>query len=279
MTDRERVVSFGPRGSLVGILTQPPSGVPTAALLLLNAGLLQRSGPCRLHVRLARRLAGQGVTTLRFDLAGLGDSVRRGAGAGADAEMQDDVRNALEVLRESAGPLPLVAGGLCSASDLAFTVALSDDRITGLLQLDPWVHPTPMYHLRRYGPSLLRPATWLRVATGGVSLRRALGVANDAAPAPQQIDPLARPFPSRAWVGDGYRRLMARGVRALCIHSGLRWHYCNYAGQLRAAHPSVPFGDRLREIYLAGADHLFSEQRHQARVVDEIGRWIAASAA
>jgi hypothetical protein len=262
-------------GGLVGILTQPVGSDPVAALMLLNAGLLHRSGPCRLHVRLARRLAYQGVATLRFDLSGLGDSVRRGSGAGADADMMDDTRQALDALGDAVGPLPLAAGGLCSASDLAFKSALVDDRITGLLQLDPWVHPTPRYYLRRFGPSLLRPATWLRVVTGGVSLRRAIGATTDAAPAEEAIDPLARPFPTRSWVGEGYRRLLERGVRALCIHSGLPWHYCNYAGQLRAAHPTVPFGDRLREIYLEGADHLFSAQRVQVRVVEEVGRWLA----
>ncbi|MFP2897131.1 hypothetical protein [Corallococcus sp. 4LFB] len=80
---RERICTFGPEQSLVGILTEPdPAKVlPEApAVVLSNVGLNHHVGPYRLWVELARQLAGRGITTLRFDLSGLGDSRPRREG-------------------------------------------------------------------------------------------------------------------------------------------------------------------------------------------------------
>src|SRR5690606_23743533 len=74
---RESAVLFGPTRSLVGVVTEPAAGSarPDApAVLILNSGLVHRVGPKRLHVRLARRLAGLGFTCMRIDLSGIGDS-------------------------------------------------------------------------------------------------------------------------------------------------------------------------------------------------------------
>ena len=65
---------FGPDEQLVGILTHPEAASSTA-VTILNAGVLHRIGPHRLHVLLARRLAELGFHALRLDLGGIGDSV------------------------------------------------------------------------------------------------------------------------------------------------------------------------------------------------------------
>ena len=77
---KEQVCQFGPGDNLLGILTTPDEdkkvdGAPIA--IILNAGIVHRIGPFRLHVDLARKLANLGFTTLRLDLSGLGDSQAR----------------------------------------------------------------------------------------------------------------------------------------------------------------------------------------------------------
>ena len=78
---RERALTFGP-ANLVGILTQPDPdvAVPDApAVVILNSGILHRAGASRMYVQVARTLAEEGMTSLRFDFSGIGDSeVRRG---------------------------------------------------------------------------------------------------------------------------------------------------------------------------------------------------------
>src|SRR5688572_9512999 len=76
---RDEALRLGPDGQLVGILSHPAGGrarTPHApAVIVLNAGVLHRVGPHRLHVSLTRRLAVQGFASVRLDLGGIGDSV------------------------------------------------------------------------------------------------------------------------------------------------------------------------------------------------------------
>ncbi len=77
---RERPVTFGTSGGLMGVLTEPsPScerrGAPT--LLSWNVGINHRVGPYRILVDLSRDLAARGFASLRFDLSGRGDSEPR----------------------------------------------------------------------------------------------------------------------------------------------------------------------------------------------------------
>ncbi|NNF65268.1 MAG: alpha/beta hydrolase, partial [Acidimicrobiia bacterium] len=71
----EQIIYFGENRNLLGILTVPDHPRPDApTIVLLNAGLLHRVGPNRLHVAVARRLAAKGYSSFRFDMAGVGDS-------------------------------------------------------------------------------------------------------------------------------------------------------------------------------------------------------------
>src|SRR6185436_6886506 len=85
---RDEAVRLAPEGQLVGILSYPPGAQPAArsdtlspatpaapAFIILNAGVLHRVGPHRLHVILARRIAASGLPSLRLDLGGIGDSI------------------------------------------------------------------------------------------------------------------------------------------------------------------------------------------------------------
>ena len=61
-----------------GILSRPSHDcVSDVCVVLFNAGFIHRSGPFRLHARLARALAASGVTTFRYDAAGVGDALVR----------------------------------------------------------------------------------------------------------------------------------------------------------------------------------------------------------
>jgi alpha/beta superfamily hydrolase len=75
----DRAIMFGVEKSLIGIVTQPvsaPSG-EHLAIVILNTGIIYRTGHNRMYVTLARTLAKAGHTVLRFDMSGIGDSDNR----------------------------------------------------------------------------------------------------------------------------------------------------------------------------------------------------------
>ena len=277
MTCRERAVSFGEGGALSGILTSPVAGSQARhAVLLLNAGLLPHVGPVRLYTRLARALASDGAATLRFDLRGLGDSAPRASSRGAEEDAIDDTLAAIAFLQQATGMPSCLAGGLCSASDNAFRAALRTEAITGLIQLDPWVHATVKFKVRRYGPALFRARAWRNVLVGRTSLLEPFSskVSEEQSGQPADLDPNERAFPPRQWVEASYAQLIARGVRILSAFSGGPYHYYNYQGQLRDAYPGARFGTLLTERYFESGDHLFSQEAQHRETLACIVDWL-----
>ena len=113
----ERAITFGRSHTLVGIVNEPGEnkGAETLpAVILVNAGLLNRSGPHRLYVTLARTLAERGFLSLRFDHSGLGDSDTRPDHLTYAAGVVSDTRLAMDYLEETYGVESFVLGGLCS---------------------------------------------------------------------------------------------------------------------------------------------------------------------
>ncbi len=161
---RERIVRFGVRDGLAGILSVPRQ--PRAAaphVVLVNAGIVHRVGPNRLYVDTARRLSALGFTVLRFDLSGLGDSESATSGTSVSGSAIEDLRRALDYLESSRQAHRFVVGGLCAGADYSLMAAFDDPRIVGTILIDPTVARTRrskiIHHLRR----LQHLATWWQV--------------------------------------------------------------------------------------------------------------------
>ena len=91
----ETVLPISHDNHLVAVLSRPALARDRPAVIILNAGVLHRVGPHRLHVALARRLAARGLPALRIDLAGVGDSPGRGDGGSFRASAVADTRAAM----------------------------------------------------------------------------------------------------------------------------------------------------------------------------------------
>ena len=134
---KEIPVAFGPDQSLVGVVAAPTGGddVPIACLLL-NVGANHRIGPRRINVKLARQLAECGVSSIRFDLSGLGDS---GPARGAEhflTQAVHDLQAAMNLVETMLGIRRFVVIGLCSGATHGMALALADARVIGLLLFD-----------------------------------------------------------------------------------------------------------------------------------------------
>lgn len=272
----ERVATFGADRALVGVLTLPQSSTPNApALVLLNAGVVHRVGPNRLHVTLARRLAECGYPVLRFDLAGLGDSgARHTAGTLVDAAVRD-TREALDYVERALGTRRFVVFGICTGAQHAFEAASADSRVVGALMVDGYAYRTVGYWARHYGRRMLRAESWLNVVKGrndvGRAVRRWFGA---RPPAREQPKPELFAFPSRSQIAKRLRQLADRGVALRFIYTASWEPYYNHASQFNAMFGWRGADSRVCADYLDECDHTFTLLGQQAELVRLVRDWL-----
>lgn len=158
----ETICNFGDDNGLFGILTSPDKDVeiPDApVVIILNAGIIHRVGPFRIHVDIARMLAAQGCSTLRIDLSGLGDSAPRTGKIATEGRAMLDVRDAMDFLETKLGTRKFVLIGLCSGAFEAHRIAVQDERVIGTVLMDGIVFPTFGFWLRNQ-KRFFKPRFW-----------------------------------------------------------------------------------------------------------------------
>ncbi len=136
---REEPVRFGADNALFGILCRPARPRADApAFILLNRGLNAHIGWRRVSVEQARRFAAVGITTLRFDVAGLGES-RDEVGRPANLIYSDlllpDILAAVDLM-VARGHARIALTGVCSGAYMALSAAHADPRITDVVAVN-----------------------------------------------------------------------------------------------------------------------------------------------
>lgn len=265
----DQIVQFGPQDRLVGVLSGAalPASAPT--LVLPSAGLLPRTGPFRLHVELARRLAQRGVRTFRFDVPGVGEAPRLPGLGPPEATLA-----ALDHLALAYGCRQFAVGGLCSAADAGWHVALADPRVRAVVMLDGISFVGPWFHFARWARLMRRPARDWPGLVGRWWGRNRPGL-SAAAPTLDMGD--YREWPSRASAQRQFADMLARNVRSLWIYTG------GYAD--RFLHPrqfAWSFGaavndERVAMHYWPDCDHNFYDRTHRDRLLDTMENWLIAT--
>jgi exosortase A-associated hydrolase 1 len=154
---------------LIGIAAIPETSSPIGVIIVVG-GPQYRSGSHRQFTLLARDLANDGISSLRFDYRGMGDS----EGSQRNFEtVDDDIRAAIEAMLETIpGVRQIVIWGLCDAASAALYYAHTDPRVSGLVLLNPWVHSEAgagrarlkHYYLARF----LQRSFWIKLFSGKV---------------------------------------------------------------------------------------------------------------
>lgn len=278
---RERAVMFPEAApSLVGIHTRAIRlRTQSPAIVLLNAGLLPRTGPNRLYVTLAREMAAIGFDSLRFDGSGIGDSTPRSSGESYRQSALRDVADALAFLAKEGGYTSFILVGLCSGADLAVRAALADERIVGLVLLDG----LPYSNVRsRVNDELLRVARamadgrWRKLVLRGGVIRKALGrvvttnAKKTARPSAMVVEG-RRDVPPLDEARATLAALARRKVTILAVFTEGRGY--NYPGQFSDLFPHLD-RDAVSVIQIAGADHTFSLCATQDSVIAVVRNWI-----
>lgn len=267
----ERAIRVGPNRKLCGIWTQPETDRRAdLAVVFLNAGLLHKVGPYRMNVDLARRLATDGVSSLRFDFGGLGDSPTTDPTLDYATRCRTELSATMDQL-EAEGRRRFIVVGLCSGAVNAHRIATSDPRVAGVVALDGFAWPTPGFYLRHYGPRALQPSRWVRFAERNIP---ALNAPSDEPERPVLFE---EEFPERADVAKDMRRLVRRGCRMLYIYTGGVEEYLNYRGQLHDCFRDVDFQGMLDVEYYPDADHTYTMLSQRRRMFARVEAWLRRS--
>ena len=164
----EIAVQFACEGEqLAGIVSLPETSSGYGVVVIVG-GPQYRIGSHRQFVLLARELASNGVTVIRFDYRGMGDS----SGPLRDFnDIDSDLRAAIDALQKTDTRIKrVVLWGLCDAASAALFYANKDHRVAGLAIANPWVRTdageAKAYLSHYYRARVFDPALWKKVIRG-----------------------------------------------------------------------------------------------------------------
>jgi hypothetical protein len=262
---REAAFRFGRARHLVGIDGVPAPVGDAVGVILLNAGLVHRIGPFRMHVELTRRLNALGYPTLRLDLSTIGDSAATGESQTRNQQICADVEDAMALLRQQAGCQRFVLVGLCAGADKAHTVARdpqSHEKVSGAIFLDGFAYRTLGFKLRHYLPRVLDPRRWwrrlVRKLNPGVQENPAFAVA----PLPREV------------VSADLKGMVERGLKLCFVYTGGINMYFNHQRQFRECFGPVMASPAVSASYLEEIDHTYALTGDRQRLVDHIDQWL-----
>lgn len=173
---KETPVVFQCHGDqLTGIIHQADMSDRLGVLLVVG-GPQYRVGSHRQFVLLARELAANGIPVMRFDYRGMGDAEGK---ARTFAAVEEDIRAAMATFYQACPNLPgVVIWGLCDAASAALFYGYQDERVKGLVLLNPWVFTeqgaAKTYLKHYYLQRLLSPDLWRKVFGLRFDYRRSL---------------------------------------------------------------------------------------------------------
>lgn len=267
----ERPLFLGPDERMLGILAGPEA-VPTIGspiVLLINAGLVHRVGPNRLNVNIARTLAANHFSSIRFDMSGIGDSDRSAVERSYIDQSITDIVEAMDTLQRQTGVDEYVVIGLCTGAYNALEAASADPRVRGCVLIDGYAYPTARFTITRQTKRILQLWRWKRY------LVRRLGLSGSADPKTQPDDVLV--FQPEDMGKDEFARridsLTARGTYIHFVYTGFGPQPYNYESQLRAAFPGFD-RDHISVLYIPDATHTFTLPTHREQLVQSIVTWM-----
>lgn len=277
---QEQNLVFGPGGQLVATITRPPAGRAIAGspvVLLTNAGVIPRYGPRRINVKLAQRLAALGITSMRFDLGGIGDSARHSGDRPQMEQWVMDTRAAMDGAEAHLGPSRFAMIGLCSGAEVAYRTALVDARITGVVLWDLYAYPTVRSRLMALAYRAGR-ATPARLAH---KLRSLLKSLLGTVPGPderslQEMEP--QKVPPIHEFANGLRTLLSRHCAVNVMFCGTQPAWYTYPGQFRDAFERFGEVARIECQMLRDVDHMLTLRHSQEHFVLSIEEWIQRTA-
>ncbi len=308
---REEAVSFSAGGlTLHGVLCEPAPGQVAGGaggngkpahrrgVVMLNAGAIRRVGPNRLYVEMARAWAARGITSLRVDLSGLGDSTGEDpVGARLYSMISvPEAQAAVRHLREYRAFPAVTVMGLCSGAFVSFHAALADPTVDSTVLINPqlffWKEGTSLDVARRtsyqatrhYRQSVWKRESWAKLLRGDVDIPRVARLLGTrvADVARDQVSPLLEMVRApQDEVLTAFRATVARRIDTYLVFCssdpGLDNIQAHLGRGLRRLGPPGPQDGKVAMDIIEGPDHTFTPLWSHARLMDLLTRHLAGS--
>lgn len=259
---------------LFGIRTSAVDHHGPIGMVILNAGMVSNAGPYRMSVDIADTAAGLGLTTIRLDQSGKGESPARSQMTPAEAAFAD-FDDACEHLQQL-GITKIILAGLCSGATDALRIAANRDNVIGLILLDGIVGPNLRWRWDRLADAVgVKLGRLKRAASLG--LGRTFRILEERRSARAAAGSYEIVMDNRSWeiaeFRQAYLDVLERNVEILSIFSGAFYPY-SHLGQLSGFLAGAADLSGLQELHFADSDHLFSLATHRERLVNTIKEWI-----
>lgn len=275
---QERTLILGDERHLVATLTELPAGSspPPCVVILTNSGVIPRTGPHRMNVHLARQFAAMGIPSIRFDLSGLGDSLRHSSPRPVMAQWVADTRAVMDLAERHFHCPRFAMIGFCSGAEVAHLVALEDPRMRAALLWDLYAYPTLRsrlhtiaYRMQRAGVLGLAQKSIQRAQTlaGRVVGRKA------HTPPPKAPSAVPSSVPPKEVFAQRIQTLVGQGVE-LCFAYALQPEWFNHPGQFQRMFSGWAFARLVSFQHLDRCDHLLTQQSSQTAFSHMTMRWM-----
>ncbi len=161
----EKAVVFQCENNKLTGIIHKSDAMAKIGVLIVVGGPQYRVGSHRQFVLLARALAEAKIPAMRFDYRGMGDSEGESR---TFLEIDKDIASAIDTFYQECPDLTgIVIWGLCDAASAALFYGYQDERVNGLILLNPWVFTEQgsaktflkYYYLKRLG----NPDFWRKV--------------------------------------------------------------------------------------------------------------------
>ena len=178
-------------------------------------------------------------------------------------------RTSLDALETRLGYRRFVVGGICSAADLGWLMALADPRVVGLISIDGLARQGPWYLLGRLRRALQKsPGEWisairLRLARSGSAMPAAVSAAD------------LREWPVVGAEREQLQSLIERRLEWFALFTG-GTSYFLHARQWRATFGSATRSPLIEFRFWPRSDHTFFAESDRRRLIDTVVTWASA---
>jgi hypothetical protein len=186
-----------------------------------------------------------------------------------------DIQDVVDWLQTQCAVSRVVLLGLCSGADHAVLYGYRDPRVVGLVLVDPTIPATSRYYAQYFAKRIRRIENWISVLRGRSGILGTIykQLAAMVWPAWRRKAMTLQNLRSHPGLQTIYAESIANGLQILAVMSGDSTRQ-TYSRQIIDAFPKIAFGNQLQFELFEIADHLFSRQRDQSKLMDVVEKWL-----